>query len=139
LTAEMVDERYATIFETSHQFERLRPFCIEPYQGIHDALRRGKSALFCSATLRPIDYYRDVLGGEIADATLQLESPFPKENLAVLLHHQIRTDFRGRDSSYPTVAQAISALVVSRPGNYLIFFPSFKYLEAVRSEFQHEH
>src|SRR5439155_422573 len=37
------------------------------------------------------------------------------------------------------VAQAIGALVGSRPGNYLIFFPSFKYLEAVRTEFQHEH
>ena len=68
-----------------------------------------------------------------------MQSPFPKENLAVLLHHQIRTDFRGRDSSYATVAQTIGALVASRPGNYLIFFSSFKYLEAVRSEFQREH
>jgi len=138
-TAELFDERYATIFETSAHFERLRLFCIDPSQGIQNALRRGKSALFFSATLRPIDYYREVLGGEIGDTALQLESPFPKENLAVLIHHQIRTDFRGRDSSYATVAQAIGALVASRLGNYLIFFPSFKYLEAVRTEFQREH
>ena len=137
--AELFDERYVTIFEASDRHERLRLFCLDPSQGIQNALRRGKSSLFFSATLRPIEYYREILGGEIGDATLQLQSPFPKENLAVLLHHQIRTDFRGRDSSYATVAQTIGALVASRPGNYLIFFPSFKYLEAVRSEFQREH
>src|SRR5437899_5366961 len=105
-TAELFDERYVTIFEASDRHERLRLFCLDPSQGIQKSLRRGKAALCFSATLRPIDYYREILGAEIGDASLQLESPFPKENLAVLLHHQIRTDFRGRHSSYATVAQA---------------------------------
>ncbi len=137
-TAELYDERYATVFEAIGESERLRLFCLDPSQGIQKALRRGKGAVFLSATLRPIDYYREILGGEIGDTALQLESPFPTENLAVLVSDRIRTDFRGRTSSYATVARAIAAVVTTRPGNYLIFFPSYKYLEAVRKEFEAE-
>jgi DNA excision repair protein ERCC-2 len=65
-----------------------------------------------------------------------LESPFAKENFGVLLHSRIQTDFRTRDSSYGRIASAISTLVQAHPGNYLVFFPSFKYLQAVQKEFQ---
>jgi DNA excision repair protein ERCC-2 len=135
-TAELYDERYATIFEGMGVGDRLRLFCLDPSQGIQKALRRGKAAVFFSATLRPIDYYREILGGEIGDPALQLDSPFPTENLAVFVSDRIRTDFRGRTSSYPGVARAIAAVVTTRPGNYLVFFPSYKYLETVRGEFQ---
>jgi DNA excision repair protein ERCC-2 len=134
-TAEMYDERYVTIFEVSGDKQRLRLFCLDPSQGIQNAVRRGKAAVFFSATLTPIDYYHQILGGEFGDANLQLQSPFPQENLAVLLHHKIQTDFRGRESSYRKIAQAIAALISPRRGNYLVFFPSFKFLQSVRTEF----
>jgi DNA excision repair protein ERCC-2 len=134
-TAESFDERYVTIFEAVEKTERLRLFCLDPSAGIQNALRRGKSAVFCSATLRPIEYYREILGGEIGDVTVQLQSPFPAENLAVMLHHKIQTDFRGRSSNYGRIAHAIGTLVTARPGNYLVFFPSYKFMEAVHSEF----
>ena len=135
-TAELYDERYATLFDTTR--ERLRLFCLDPARGIQSGLERGKAAIFFSATLRPMDYYREILGGELGDATLQLQSPFAEENLCVLLHDRVRADLRGRDSSYGEVARSIGALVQSRPGNYLVFFPSYKYLEAVREQFQVE-
>src|SRR5207248_7327020 len=114
----------------------LRLFCLDPAKGLPAALARGKSAVFFSATLRPIEYYREILGGDLADPTLQLESPFPSENLAVLLHDRVQTDFRGRASSYGEVARGIGAVVESRPGNYLVFFPSYKYLNSFLQHFQ---
>jgi len=138
-TADLFDERYTLIYQSNRQLEQLQLFCIDPSRGIQNALRRGKSAVFFSATLRPIEFFRDILGGEIGDAVLLLNSPFPKENLAVLIHDRIQTDFRGRTGSYDRVAAAIGKLVETRPGNYLVFFPSYKYLEAVRGEFEKSH
>ena len=103
---------------------------------LSQALDRGAAAVFFSATLRPIDYYRSLLGGKTESPTLQLNSPFPSANLAVLVHDGIQTHFKGRAASLGQVAEAIGALVQERQGNYLVYFPSFKYLTAVLEQFQ---
>jgi DNA excision repair protein ERCC-2 len=99
-------------------------------------LARGKAAIFFSATLTPMDYYRTLLGGTPEDPGLQLSSPFPPENLAVLIQDRIQTHFKGRAESLGDVVEAIGTLVQGRPGNYLIYFPSYQYLNTVLQEFQ---
>jgi DNA excision repair protein ERCC-2 len=135
-TAELFDDRYVSIVDKNDGDRRVRLFCLDPGRGIQQALSRGKSSVFFSATLRPVEYYRELLGGDIADTAIQLTSPFPPEHLAVIVQDRIQTSFRARDASYGEVARAISALVQGRAGNYLVFFPSYKYLEAVRTEFE---
>src|SRR6185436_9091568 len=103
------------------------------------AVARGKAAIFFSATLTPMDYYRTLLGGSPEDPVLQLSSPFPPENLAVLVHDRIQTHFKGRAGSLREVAAAIGTLVQGRLGNYLVYFPSFQYLKDVLQEFQSLH
>lgn len=136
--AESYDKHFATIVESSESI-RLRLFCLDPSSLLSKALERGKAMIFFSATLTPIDYYRTLLGGMPEDLTLQLPSPFPAENLAVLVHDRIQTHFKAREVSLEEVTGAIGALVLDRPGNYLIYFPSYKYLRAVQKQFQIMH
>jgi DNA excision repair protein ERCC-2 len=70
---------------------------------------------------------------------LQLASPFPPENLAVFIHDRIQTHFKARADSLKEVVEAIGILVRGRAGNYLIYFPSYQYLNAVLQEFQAGH
>ena len=114
----------------------VRLFCLDPSFLLRQALDRGKAAIFFSATLTPLDFYRSIIGGSAEDRQLQLPSPFPPENLAVLVHKQIRTDFRARKETLDQVAQAIAALVQSRRGNYLVYLPSYQYLNDVRARFE---
>src|SRR6185436_8126945 len=100
------------------------------------AVARGKAAIFFSATLTPMDYYRTLLGGTPEDPVLQLASPFPPENLAVLIHDRIQTRFKGRAESLGDVVAAIGTLVQGRRSNYLVYFPSYQYLNAVLEGFQ---
>jgi len=65
-----------------------------------------------------------LLGGAVEDLVLQLASPFPPENLAVLIQDRIQTHFKGRAESLGDVVASIEALVQGRPGNYLVYFPS---------------
>ena len=97
---------------------------------------RGTAAIFFSATLTPMDYYRTLLGGAPEDPVLQLSSPFPPENLAVFIQDRIQTHFKGRSESLGDVVEAIGILVQGRRGNYLVYFPSYQYLNSVLQEFQ---
>jgi DNA excision repair protein ERCC-2 len=102
-TAELYDERFVTIIETESAV-KVRQFCLDPSLLLRKALARGKAAVFFSATLTPIDYYRTLLGGEPDDPVLQLSSPFPSENLVVLIQDRIQTHFKGRAESLSDVA-----------------------------------
>jgi DNA excision repair protein ERCC-2 len=115
---------------------KVRLFCLDPSRLLRKALARGKAAIFFSATLTPMDYYRTLLGGEPEDPALQLSSPFPPENLAVLIQDRIQTHFKGRAESIGDVVAAIGTFVSGRHGNYLVYFPSYQYLNAVLQEFQ---
>jgi len=134
-TAELYDEHYATIIETIPSL-KVRLFCLDPSTLLRQALARGTAAIFFSATLTPMDYYRTLLGGMPEDPVLQLSSPFPSENLAVFIQDRIQTHFKGRSESLGDVVEAIGTLVQGRRGNYLVYFPSYQYLNSVLQEFQ---
>jgi len=134
-TAELYDERYVTIVEPGASV-RVRLFCLDPSFLLRQALGRGKTADFFSATLTPIDYYRSLLGGSPEDPVLQLPSPFPPEHLAVLVQERIRTHFKARTETLADLVEAIRALVQGRRGNYLVYLPSYQYLAAVQEQFR---
>ena len=134
-TAELYDERFVTIIESGPAI-KVRLFCLDPSLLLRKALARGKAAIFFSATLTPMDYYRTLLGGAPEDPVLQLSSPFPSQNLAVLIQDRIQTHFKGRADSLGDVVEAIGTLVRGRRGNYLVYFPSYQYLNDTLQEFQ---
>jgi DNA excision repair protein ERCC-2 len=98
-------------------------------------LNRCRSAVFFSATLSPLDYFQTVLASESADA-LSLPSPFPVENLAVFVADRLSTYYRHRDRTAAEVARILDRLVRPHRGNYLLFFPSYRYLRLVLEAFR---
>jgi DNA excision repair protein ERCC-2 len=137
-TAETYDERLVTLIENEPGM-KVRLFCLDPSVLLRQALARGKAAIFFSATLAPLDYYRTLLGGTAEDPVLQLSSPFPPDNLAVLVQDRIQTHFKGRAESLGDVVAAIGTLVEGRRGNYLVYFPSYQYLNDALQGFRAGH
>jgi DNA excision repair protein ERCC-2 len=137
-TAEIYDYSFVTIIESKAEIQ-VRLFCLNPSKLLRQAMDRGKASIFFSATLTPMDYYRTLLGGEPEDAILQLPSPFSSENLAILIQDRIQTHFKGRTESLSEVVAAIGTFVQGRRGNYLIYFPSYQYLNSVLQEFQSQY
>ncbi len=137
--AELYDEHYVTYAEKRGRDVSLRLFCRDPSTRIAEALKRGMVAVFFSATLTPLEYFRQVLGGDLEDRVLDLESPFPAENLGVLVADGIETTFSKRATTYGEVMEAIAAVTDRAVGNYMIYFPSFKYMDAVVERFVAAH
>jgi DNA excision repair protein ERCC-2 len=136
--AEQYDDCYVTCYEKIKNDVRLKLFCLDPSIQLGKALKRCKAAVFFSATMTPMGYFQNILGCE-ADATgLILPSPFPAENLKLIVYDRISTLYRQRDITKQQVAQAIAGLVGQKTGNYLIFFPSYEYMMMVLEAFQIE-
>ncbi|KNY27797.1 ATP-dependent DNA helicase [Pseudobacteroides cellulosolvens] len=129
--AELYDERYITYLEKDQSDVKFKIFCLDPSHLLGEAIKRGKSAIFFSATLTPIDYFVDILGGNESDYRILLNSAFERDNLCLLISHTISTKFKDRQNSYAHIAQYIYAVISQNPGNYLVFFPSYKYMNEV--------
>ena len=137
-TIERCDNRYAIFCEEARRDLVFKLLCLEPSRNILESLECGQATIFFSGTLHPMDYYKAHFGGDEMDPVLQLGSPFPSENLTVKIDDQIATTYRERDRSYDAIAAAIRAFVDGQSGNYLVFFPSFAYLDAVAKRFELE-
>ncbi|PTX99708.1 ATP-dependent helicase [Verrucomicrobia bacterium LW23] len=138
-TAEGFDERYVAILQQDREAPDeayLKLFCLDPSKLLGEALARGTSAIFFSATLTPLPFYHKLLGGGAAHTTLRLPSPFPPEHLEVVVADRVATTFKHRAATIPDVAQMIYATILARPGNYLVFFPSYLYLRDVAAAFR---
>jgi len=82
-----------------------------------------------------LSYFQDILGGSPDDYTISLASPFPSKNLCLLITDNISTKYKYRENSYDRIVEQIKTAVSYRPGNYIVYFPSYKYLSEVYSRF----
>ncbi|TMV48072.1 ATP-dependent DNA helicase [Paenibacillus mesophilus] len=133
-TAGYYDEKYISFAEFERSEVRMKLLCVDP-SGMLRLMGKGyRSQVYFSATLSPISYYRDMLGGEADDYTIAIPSPFRKEQLDVLLL-PVSTRYRDRERSKEPIAAMLHQAARERPGNYLVFFPSYEYMNEVYSRF----
>lgn len=135
LAAEGYGEHYTSIYESFGSDITATLFCLDPSCIIAEKLQFGASAILFSATLTPLPYYRDILGGNDEDFLLSLPSPFEQEKLLLCAHCGISTKYIHREQSYEPIARLIYETLSHMPGNYLVFFPSYDYMHEVYSVF----
>lgn len=134
---EFWNESYLACFHRHQKDVLLELRCLDTANRLVEAYREKHSPVFFSATLTPMEYYRDCFCGQSdldRPEELRLPSPFPRENLLLLHYNHLRTTYEARKHSMREAAEAILASTQARIGNYLAFFPSYRYLKAVSSE-----
>ncbi|MFL0249960.1 ATP-dependent DNA helicase [Clostridium neuense] len=137
--AEFYDDKFVFYGEKFKNEFKVKLFCLDPSKLISEALKRGKSAVFFSATLEPLNYYKEMFGANDEDYAISLKSPFPSENKCVLIGNRISTKYVNREKSYKAIAEYINSMVSEKIGNYMVFFPSYKYMNEVYSIFLDEY
>lgn len=132
----LLDDQYIIYAEKNRNDLILKLFCIDPSKLLRQMGKGYRSKLFFSATLSPLPYYQDILGGNEGDYTLSIPSPFSKEQTDVFVK-SLSTRYRDRERTKEALVMMLQSLITDRPGNYLIFFPSYQYLLTVYDEFKH--
>ncbi|MBO6159722.1 MAG: ATP-dependent DNA helicase [Firmicutes bacterium] len=102
-------------------------FCIDPSRQLLARYERVRSVVLFSATLTPAEYYKRLLG-KAEDAAIALPSPFPPENCKVMVAPLPMT-YQKRGDSIPSIVRMIRQMTEAKKGKYLVFFPSFAFLE----------
>ncbi|MGL1894178.1 MAG: ATP-dependent DNA helicase [Spirochaetaceae bacterium] len=105
--------------------------CNDPSYLFTKMLLKSKSHIFFSATLNPLDYYHTLLLEEREFKAIDIPSPYIKEHLNVVIRSDIKTTYKERGRSYQQIADCINSAVDCKEGNYLVFFPSYSYMEEV--------
>ncbi len=137
--ADFYDERYVTFIESRANDVRVKLFCLDPSYLLADAVKRGKAAVFFSATLTPVSYFMDILGGDEEDYNINLASPFDMDNLCLIVNDNISTRYKNRDKSYDKIVDIIWSTISKKIGNYVVFFPSYKYMNEVYTRFTEQY
>ncbi|MDP4088286.1 MAG: ATP-dependent DNA helicase [Bacillota bacterium] len=132
---ELYDKRFVTYIEEAEGDLKIKLFCLHPGNLIDQSLQKGRAAVLFSATLMPMNYFKDILGGGEEAYSVKLTSPFPMENQCLLVVDSVSTRYRHRDKSVSDVADYIHEFVAEKTGNYMVFFPSYKYLTGVYNRF----
>ncbi len=130
---ELLDEKYVpyTRIEEDGRF-LLRLFCVNPAGNLQERMDRAVSSILFSATLLPIQYYKKLLGGEASDYEVYAESAFDRRRCAVLAGADVTTRYlRRNEEEYRRIARYIYETVKNRYGNYMVFFPSYRFLQTV--------
>ncbi|MDE5566257.1 MAG: ATP-dependent DNA helicase [Anaeroplasmataceae bacterium] len=109
----------------------IEEFCLDASSFILDTIKTSVHGIvFFSATLKPFEYYADLLTqGE--GKFLELASPFDPNNLDIIINNRVSTKFKQREQSIDYILEAIEALTLAKSGNYIVFFPSYQYMNMV--------
>ncbi len=133
--AKLYDERFMTYAECERSEVRIKLFCLDPSALLRQTAKGFRSVVHFSATLSPMSYYRDMLGAGEEDYTLQVPSPFSREQLDVRLM-PLSVRYKDREASRLAIAQLLDQLVTERPRhNLLVFFPSYPYMREVHETY----
>lgn len=131
------DEKYViyTEYDGEGRF-CLKLFCVDPSGNIADCLAMGRSTVFFSATLLPVHYFKEMLSGELTDYAVYAESSFDDSRRCVLVGTDVSSRYTKRnEAEYQKICRYIYDTVNIHAGKYMVFFPSYGYMEAVRKCF----
>ena len=130
---ELADENYVIYTHYGEQGEFLLTlFCVNPRRNLQECLNKGKSTVFFSGTFLPLPYYRSLFSMRKDDYAICASSPFPRENLKLLVARDVSSKYTRRDAGeYEKMAEYIVQLLLGKRGNYLVFFPSYRMMEDI--------
>ncbi|MDM5336616.1 ATP-dependent DNA helicase [Fictibacillus enclensis] len=133
--SKLYDERYVTYVEYVRSEVKIKMFCLDPSVLLQQMSKGYRSSTYFSATFTPIDYYKDMIGFREDDYALAIPSPFDPDQLVVYIQ-PLSTRYRDRESTKEPIAEMISSVTGKNKGNFLVFFPSYQYMNDVYEQFQ---
>lgn len=128
-----LDGRYRIYMDyDSERNFRVKLQCMDPSEQLKEVMGRGRSTILFSATLLPVRYYKEQLAGSAEDYAVYARSSFSAEQREILIARDVTSRYARRGpEEYEKIARYIEIFISGKRGNYLIFFPSYAFLDHV--------
>ncbi len=133
---ERLDEHYVIYAEQEGERFKLKLYCVDPSVNLRECLAKSRSAVFFSATLLPIRYYKKLLGADADDYAVYAQTVFSEEQRLLAIGRDVSSKYTRRtEGEFTRIAEYIHAAASGKKGNYLAFFPSYKMMGQVAEKF----
>ncbi|MGI5990222.1 MAG: ATP-dependent DNA helicase [Lachnospiraceae bacterium] len=107
-------------------------FCVDPSAQLIQRMDCTRSTILFSATLLPIQYFKEMLTGQTDDDAVYAHSIFSSEARHVYIARDVSSRYRERSQDgYGRIAKYIRETVQAKSGHYMVYFPSYAFLTAV--------
>ena len=138
--SELTDENYVIYGAAGEDGKyRVHLYCVNPAANLQEYLSKGRSAVFFSATLIPMQYYRSLLSTREDDYGIYVRSPFDQKNRRILICADVSSRYTRRGyGEYRKIAEYIARMAWQKKGNYMVFFPSYRLMEDVFHVYEEE-
>lgn len=134
---ERLDENY--VIYTEHEADgrfKLKLYCVDTAVNLQECLDKGKSTIFFSATLLPIQYYKKLLSTKGDNYAVYAQTVFSEDQRLLVIGEDVSSKYtRRNEKEFAKIAQYIYETAKGKKGNYMVFFPSYKMLEQVLEKF----
>ncbi|MBQ8730665.1 MAG: ATP-dependent DNA helicase, partial [Lachnospiraceae bacterium] len=95
---------------------------------------KAVSTMFFSATLLPINYYKKLLTIHEDDYAIYAKSVFKQEQRLIAIASDVTSRYTHRNrNEFLKICDYIESVVEAKQGNYMVFFPSYRYMQDVLS------
>ncbi len=113
--------------------------CLDPSAILEERSNWAHACVMFSATLTPSEYYMQSLGMKSNSSFLSIPSPYAKENFSLTVFDRLSTRFNDRQETLYALSDIIYTAIKARVGNYMVFFPSYKYMQELHGFFSAMH
>ena len=124
------------VFYTELEGEKFtaKILCLDPSLILDRVMKGAVSSILFSATLTPLDYFAEITGC-VSAKTLMLESPYDPDMLSVSVIDTVSTKYLMREETAEDTANMILAAISAKAGHYIVYFPSYKYMNTAFAAF----
>lgn len=137
--SDFYDKNYTTIYTKTFNGMTIKIYCVNPQKVIEEKMKKAKSNIIFSATLIPMDYFMKMYSYDEEDFIINLKSPFDVNNRLLMIGDNVATTYNKRFETSEDIASYIANCVQAKKGNYMVFFPSYKYMELVFDKMKENH
>ena len=135
---ERVDEHY--VIYGQHDEEGrfvIKLFCVDPSFNLQECLDKGNATIFFSATLLPVQYYKELLTNQTDNYAVYARTTFSQDKRLLLIGNDVSSKYTRRTpEEYGRIADYIYRTIKKKKGNYMLFFPSYLFLKKVHEAFE---
>lgn len=135
---ERVDEHY--VIYGQHDEEGrfvIKLFCVDPSFNLQECLDKGNATIFFSATLLPVQYYKELLTNQTDNYAVYARTTFSQDKRLLLIGNDVSSKYTRRTpEEYGRIADYIYRTIKKKKGNYMVFFPSYLFLKKVHEAFE---
>lgn len=114
----------------------LKLYCVDISGNLQECINKGRSTVFFSATLLPVQYYKSLLSTAPDNYAICATSTFQPEKRLILLGTDTSSRYTRRgEEEYRRIATYICEALRAKSGNYMVFFSSYRMMEETAEAF----